>query len=287
MLTAWAQKRAHPTVRFLGVHMSDINQAERAFQTWPILTATAKRRETITYLQLGNAIGIHHRAVRFVLDLIQNYCIEEKLPPLTILVVNGSGHPGTGFIAYDLNHFDQGLEEVWSKDWKSVENPFDFATSGSSYGSLLKDLTTAPEESEAVYVKVKSRGIKQFLFRSALLHAYSRKCAFTGISILETLEACHIVPWSQGTPQQRMDVRNGLLLNSLHHRLFDGGYITISKSYEIIYYDPNGKDREHTAFERPFTTGLHMKVMSVPRLLKHRPLSEYIDRHHQIEGWEI
>lgn len=267
--------------------MSDINQAERAFQAWPILTATAKKKETITYLQLGNAIGIHHRAVRFVLGLIQDYCLEEKLPPLTILVVNGSGHPGTGFIAYDLNHFDQGLADVWSTDWKLVENPFDFSLSGNSYENLIKELTTSPDESEAVYVKVKSRGIKQSLFRSALLNAYSHKCAFTSISILDTLEACHIVPWAQSTPQQRLDVRNGLLLNNLHHRLFDSGYITISKDFNIHYFDPKSKEREHTAFERPFTTGLHGKLMSVPRLLKHRPLPEYIERHHQIQGWEF
>lgn len=267
--------------------MSYINQAERASRAWPILTDIAKRKETLTYLQLGHALGIHHRAVRFVLSPIQDYCIEEDLPPLTILVVNGSGHPGSGFIAHDLNHFDEGLNSVWSKDWRSLENPFEFASSGVSYRSLLKHLTTAPGDSEEVYVRVKSRGIKQLLFRDALLHAYSRKCAFSGISIPETLEACHIVPWSQSTPQQRMDVRNGLLLNVLHHRLFDGGYITISKDHNIVYYDPKGKKREHSSFEYPFTIGLHGKPLAVPRLLKHRPLAEYIEQHHVIAEWDI
>ena len=253
--------------------MPDINQAERALHAWPILTATAKWKKTLTYLQLGNKLGIHHRAVRFVLGPIQDYCIEERLPPLTILVVNGSGHPGSGFIAPDLNHFDEGLNFVWSYDWKSVENPFEFASFDTSYSSLLKDLTSAPHASEEVYIKVKSRGIKQLLFRDALLQVYSRKCAFTGIAIPETLEACHIVPWSQATSQQRMDVRNGLLLNVLHHRLFDRGYITISKDHRIIYYNPKGKD--HSAFEYPFTIGLHEKLMAIPKLLKHRPLAEY------------
>lgn len=265
--------------------MSVINQAERAFRAWSVLIGTAKKRENVTYLQLGNALGIHHRAVRYVLSLIQDFCMEENLPPLTILVVNGSGHPGSGFIAFDLNNFEQGLDYVWSYDWTRVENPFVFASSGISYKSLLQNLTDAPDESQEVYVKVKSRGIKQLLFKDALLHAYSGKCAFTGITIPDALEACHIIPWSQSTPHQRMDVRNGLLLNSLHHRLFDRGYITISKDYKIIYFDPKSKEREYNLFERHFTTKLHGKQMVTPRLLKHRPLREYIEQHHQIAEW--
>ena len=68
-----------------------INQAERAFRAWPILTKRASEGKTITYGELGTLLGVHHRAVRYVLALIQDYRLEEKLPPLTILIVNQGG----------------------------------------------------------------------------------------------------------------------------------------------------------------------------------------------------
>jgi hypothetical protein len=82
-----------------------VNQVERASRAWPILTDRAKKRSTITYGELGQALGVHHRAVRYILGVIQDYCLEEKLPPLTILIVNASGKPGSGFIAFDLDKF--------------------------------------------------------------------------------------------------------------------------------------------------------------------------------------
>jgi len=90
-----------------------INQAERAYRAWPILTERAREGKTITYGDLGALLGIHHRAVRHVLGLIQAYCLK-KLPPLTILVVDQGGQPGTGFIAYDLDKLAEGKSLVYA-----------------------------------------------------------------------------------------------------------------------------------------------------------------------------
>jgi putative restriction endonuclease len=188
----------------------------------------ASARGTITYGELGEALGVHHRALRYVLAVVHDYCLEENLPPLTILVVNVSGRPGTGFIAYDLDDFEEGLEKVFDYDWKRLENPFGFSRSGDSYKSIIDSLTHDPAAGPDVYALVKSRGIKQIIFRDALLKAYSGRCAFTEIAAPEVLEACHIVPWSQAAPGERLDVRNGLLLNSFHHKLFDSGHITLT-----------------------------------------------------------
>ena len=264
-----------------------VNQIERAFRAWPILIAIAKSRDTISYGKLASNLGIHHRTVSYVLGVIQDYCLEEGFPPLTILIVNSSGRPGTGFIAFDLSRFNEGLESVWDYNWNQIENPFGFSAAGESYETLVKTLTHAPEESEAVYLKVKSRGIKQILFRSALLSAYQNKCAFTALSFIEALEACHIIPWSQATDAQRLDVRNGILLNRLHHRLFDCGYVTISVNHEIIFSDPNEEEGEYGEFDRLVSSGLHGNKMFLPFRLKHRPLPEYISKHHEIAEWEV
>lgn len=266
--------------------MSEINQTERARLAWNFLTSVAASHDTCTYGELGEAIGIHHRAVRYALSLIQDYCSEseEKHPPLTILVINSSGRPGKGFIAHDLSDFDNGLERVWSHDWKSTPNPFEFAIDGTSWKSLVEDLTDDPDNSGDIYVKVKSRGIKQLLFRDALLKAYKSQCAFSGIQIYEVLEACHIIPWSLSSPQQRMDIRNGILLNSLHHKLFDKGFITINSDLQMLYDDVKYKPSK---FEESLTSSLHKKSMFIPKLIKHRPLAENIEKHNMLIGWEI
>lgn len=263
-----------------------VNQVERAYRAWPILTKRARDRSTITYGELGKALGIHHRAIRYVLGVIQDYCLEEKLPPLTILIVNASGLPGTGFIAFDLDDFEEGLEKVYGFDWEGNENPFGFSEYGDSYKSIIESLTHDPICAQDVYTRVKSRGIKQIIFRDALLRAYSRCCAFTEISFPEALEACHIVPWSQTTPAGRLDVRNGLLLNSFHHKLFDCGFITLTEDHRIVYYDADEEERTYSNLDRALTSDLHGKSMHVPHRFTLRPSPEYITNHHHIAGWD-
>ena len=264
-----------------------VNQIERAFKAWPVLISVAMNRATTTYGKLGEALGIHHRVIHYVLGVIQDYCLEEKLPPLTILIVNSSGKPGTGFIAYNLRHFEQGLEEVWKFDWHSIPNPFEFSQSGESYESIVLSLSKEPKSSGEIYTLIKSRGIKQLLFRQALLKTYKEHCAFTELSFVSGLEACHIVPWSFSSDSERLDVRNGILINSFHHKLFDQGLITISTNHEIVFYDPKQKDGDYTKLDRELTSNLHGKKMRLPFHLNQRPLPEYISRHHKIAGWEL
>jgi len=108
----------------------DISQSDRARRAWRILTELAKNRETLTYGELGAQLQIHHRVIGFVLDIIQDHCLKEMLPPLTILVVNQGGKPGKGFTAYDPNRFEEGKEFVYSYNWSAVENPFETTEQG-------------------------------------------------------------------------------------------------------------------------------------------------------------
>lgn len=264
-----------------------VNQIERAYRAWPALISTAKNRETITYGQLAHTLGIHHRAVRFVLSVIQDYCLETQLPPLTILIVNSSGLPGAGFIAHDLNDFDEGLKKVWNFRWEDLANPFEFGLEGISYDEFISILTNKPESSEEVYRKIKSRGIKQILFRDALLKAYSKKCAFTKVSFIETLEACHIVPWSMSSDAEKIDVRNGILLNSFHHKLFDNGFVTITEDYKILFHKKILDKKECSEIEKKLTSELSGKLMCLPSKITCYPLAEYIVKHNKISDWEM
>lgn len=264
----------------------EVNHAQRAFKAWAVLTDRAKKRTTITYAELGAAIGIHHRPVRYVLALIQDYCMAEGLPPLTILVVNQKGLPGSGFIAYDVERFEEGKQSVYSRDWGALENPFQYASDGHRYDEIVLTLATSPDSSSEVMRLVKSRGMAQVMFRDALLKCYEHSCAFTGLTFPEALEACHIVPWSLCSVGQRVDVRNGVLLNSLHHRLFDRGWITITEDHRIWFSDPSMKAEPYSAFDRSVSVDLHGKKMRLPKSAELYPSPELLRESHRIYEWE-
>lgn len=70
----------------------------------------------------------------------------------------------------------------------------------------------------------------QGAFRVLVTDAYGRKCAVTGERTLPVLEAAHIRPFSQEGPHA---VRNGILLRSDLHKLFDLGYVTVTPNLHL------------------------------------------------------
>lgn len=97
-------------------------QFNRAGLIWDILISQAKNKTLISYKDLGDLVNIHHRVVRYPLDLIQKYCIKNNLPPLSILVVNRNGIRGQGFIKQgDLNLLEK---KVQIFNWGTLVNPF-------------------------------------------------------------------------------------------------------------------------------------------------------------------
>lgn len=74
------------------------------------------------------------------------------------------------------------------------------------------------------------RRLGQGAFRVVVTEAYQRRCAITGEKTLPVLEAAHIKPFSENGPN---DIKNGLLLRSDFHTLFDDGYITINPDFVI------------------------------------------------------
>jgi HNH endonuclease len=265
--------------------MAIVNQAERAFRTWSILTECAMNRGTITYGELGRRIGIHHRPIRFVLELIQDYCLNEKLPPLTILVVNQKGLPGTGFIAWDIDNLQEGIEKVHSYPWITSPNPFTYAADGKTDEELSEILVQNPDKATDVYGRVKVRGAAQGIFRKTLLKAYANKCAFSGISIPEILDAVHIVPWSKCEQGERLDPRNGLLCTNMHHKLFDAGKIFVTEEYRISLNNYLLNRRNTSKMERILIKRLHGEKLSLPVNQSLWPSPALIRRHNELWGY--
>lgn len=68
----------------------------------------------------------------------------------------------------------------------------------------------------------------QGLFRLAVRDAYHGACAITREHSSPVLEAAHIKPYADGG---RHELRNGILLRSDLHKLFDLGYVTVTPDY--------------------------------------------------------
>ncbi|NLO07169.1 MAG: hypothetical protein GX131_15185 [candidate division WS1 bacterium] len=73
-----------------------------AREALPILIRCARRGETITYGELGEQIGVHHRQVGRILGIIRDEICRrgERAPMLNVLVVRkDQGVPGTEVLA--------------------------------------------------------------------------------------------------------------------------------------------------------------------------------------------
>jgi hypothetical protein len=100
-------------------------QPARAVQAWQILVGHAMNRQTITYLELSRLMFAKAAAgvLDHILGHIAYYCQDNKLPPLTSIVVGkASGIPGEG-IPVDLSQISTRQAEVYKYDWYNVYPP--------------------------------------------------------------------------------------------------------------------------------------------------------------------
>lgn len=107
----------------------------------------------------------------------------------------------------------------------------------------------------------------QSLFRARLLDAYGSRCAITGSSAVEVLEAAHVLPF-RGEHTDRVD--NGLLLRADLHTLFD---------CQLLWITP-----EHTVALAPSLmatdyAGLHGKPLLLPASPTNRPHPVHLAEH--------
>lgn len=108
--------------------------------------------------------------------------------------------------------------------------------------SIHEDILTAV----GLNVERTGKRVRDPKFRERILRAYEHSCAICGFNVrlghsLVAVEAAHI-KWHQAGGPDREE--NGLALCAMHHRLFDRGVFTLSKTKEIIVsqdaYGTNG-----------------------------------------------
>lgn len=95
----------------------------RALQVYQILIGCARNRQILTYDILAEMLGFGGAGVfSQTLGHIMFWCLDNDLPPLTVLVVNkGTGSPGPGLgEADDLNST---RERVFAYNWYNLLPP--------------------------------------------------------------------------------------------------------------------------------------------------------------------
>ncbi|MGG4774756.1 HNH endonuclease [Paenalcaligenes sp. Me52] len=107
-------------------------------------------------------------------------------------------------------------------------------------------------------------------FRAALLNAYERRCAVTGCTAENVLEAAHIIPY-RGDNTNRCD--NGLLLRADIHTLFDLGLLWINREMKVEI----ANDLQHTDYRK-----FKGKVIFLPTDTASRPHPKHLEHHAQI-----
>jgi putative restriction endonuclease len=154
--------------------------------------------------------------------------------------------------------------------WADVQARLTTGVSGRLAGSIA--------EAAARYgapVTIRPR-LGQGAFRVEVTDAYSRRCAITGEKTLPALEAGHIRPYAKSGPHE---IRNGLLLRSDLHNLFDLGYLTVTLDYKV---------KVSRRIREEFDNGRHYYALDgqslavLPREESARPAPEFLEWHHGI-----
>ncbi len=250
-----------------------VNHYERAANIWDVLVEASTNKKQKTYKEISEITKIHWRAQHIPLGFIQEYCLENDLPPLSILAVNNStGLPGTGFIACSPDKIKTELENVYRFNWHEHTNPFDFAKNVKNIEQILEAIRNFNFNNKHVQ-KIKSRGILQPLLKDAAMKFYNNQCAMCGLSIEELLEACHIKPFSDCSDKEKKDLRNIIILCKNHHKLLDAGLIYIDEEY-TMHIDSSVKQK--TDSDRNLFQQIENVTLSLPSDVKFYPDKEYL-----------
>ena len=131
---------------------------------------------------------------------------------------------------------------------------------------------TGPEPSLYSDPVLGRRRLGQGSFRALVADTYRWRCAVTGERAHPVLEAAHIVPVSEGG---RHELGNGILLRSDIHRLFDGGYVSMTPDYRFLV---SNRLKEEFDNGEPYYP-LRGRTVWTPGTEEERPVKDYLEWH--------
>lgn len=116
--------------------------------------------------------------------------------------------------------------------------------------------------------------VGQGAYRKSIIHRWEYQCAVTGFDKLNILIASHIVPWSDSSNHERLDVHNGILLSPTYDALFDKHLISFEQTGKIILSDTIEKQ----AYQKIGVSGTEI----IRNLSEHN--QPYLERHRERFG---
>jgi putative restriction endonuclease len=168
------------------------------------------------------------------------------------------------------DEFSENKEELIFESEKILAH-FQQTTIEEKYKSILDDIENYKGLSKVREVKTR---INQDVFRQIVLVNYKGRCAITQINQPRLLIACHISPWAKDIAN-RLNPQNGILLNSLHDRAFENGFITIDNKMRVFVCSDWQKSTD------PFITScfniFHKKEIAMPE--RFFPDKAFLERH--------
>lgn len=157
--------------------------------------------------------------------------------------------------------------------WDKVDfllNKYQLFKRTESKKSQLVLIDPAGEYTKKYLTKVR---LGQGAFRVQLTEAYNRRCSITGEKTLPVLEAAHIKPFSESGPNH---ISNGILLRADLHKLYDSGYITLTKDYKV---EISKKIKEEFDNGKEYYKLHGCSLIVLPGDMCNRPDANYIEWH--------
>lgn len=145
-------------------------------------------------------------------------------------------------------------------------------------GTLLK----APPERVLIRIDgvdrlvTRKERVHQDFFRRAVLANCEMQCAVTHLSEPSLLEAAHILPWSE-YPDTRLEVGNGLALNSLLHAAYDQNLLGITGDGVVKVAEELLKEAGDL---REFFSGISGHQIDTSKM-KQPPRADFLDARYQ------
>lgn len=167
-------------------------------------------------------------------------------------------------------------DEIGKRIWERVLmlldkyfSPFEFEGKKSQ---LILEEPDSPAYGNSILQKVR---LGQGAFRVLVTDSYNRRCAISGEKTLPVLEAAHIKPYAESGPHF---ISNGILLRSDMHKLFDTGYLTITKDLVV---EVSNRIKEEFQNGKEYYQYHGKNLLYLPNRFDDRPNAKYIEWHNE------
>jgi putative restriction endonuclease len=160
--------------------------------------------------------------------------------------------------------------DIWSKVDRLLEKYLYMNAADEGKSQLILEEPSSPLYGNSILSKVR---LGQGAFRVLVTDAYSRRCSISGEKTLPVLESAHIKPYAESGPHF---ISNALLLRSDLHKLFDSGYVTITKDLKV---EVSSKIKEEFQNGKEYYQFHGKDLHTLPNRIIDKPGEKYIDWH--------